>query len=97
MSVERKDIVVNKLPNSHGHIASTDVIVKEQSVWVSTVRRFEGDGLFETLIFKPKEYPVPVEEPEISKFNKTRMTEKEAIRNHRKAVTASVRLLISKS
>jgi hypothetical protein len=97
MNVEQDNIIIKKRPNTYGHIASTDVIVNGRGVlYVSTVERtLKNDHLYQTLIFKPEglEKGKPVEEPEISKFNTIKLSEKEAFRNHRKGVTASVRFL----
>ena len=99
----KKEISVVNQPCSYRHLESTDVRVRvgERSIWVSTGRRPDYVG-FETLTFKEKGWAegfgaITTEEAaEISRFNNTHMIKEEAIRNHRKAVTASVRFLRAK-
>jgi hypothetical protein len=97
MNIEQDNIIIKKRPSTYGHIASTDVIVKGRGVlYISTVNRtLTAAQLYQTLIFTPEGLAKgkPVEEPEISKFNTTKLSEKEAMKHHRRAVAASVRFL----
>jgi hypothetical protein len=100
MNAEQGEIIV-KSQRDFRHIRLTDVRVGRKSVWISTIWRPDYTGC-ETIPFKEEGWTqgdrsdITAEEaPQIAKFKKTHMKRDEAIKNHQKAVTATVRFLMT--